>query len=378
MSEYVTSSYSNILTRMLAHGAEKGQGGHLEADTEDVTQAITRLDASMYSFLASEIADTLGVDRADPLLRDAVIGFGRYRGNDMRREVERRVLPLDVRRLLDYWDLPGLEESWEMQHRDRSPHYDGYDLPGCPFHDYFRHLCPQQLSVLMCEEVHVAVAKEFNPSIDVWYPALLTRGQSRCVFRFSMTLDASEEAAHQAERLRQEASKAGRELEGDKESGMTDPATAYRMMARLFALFYHFIANELLRTVGQDQTEDILRRAMRKWGTWRGADMAKEHQHRGWPLNVETFITYYDDPAAGDAWMAENVSLTATEHTKDIVRSPYTSTFEKVGTGRFAALLLEEALPAQAMSYNSDMQLSIPMLMERGDSVSRLRYSITD
>lgn len=90
MGEYVPSNYSNILTRMLEHGAQVGQGGHLEGDTEDVTQAITRLDASMYSFLAAGIADTLGMDRADPLLRDAVIGFGRYRGNDMRREVERR------------------------------------------------------------------------------------------------------------------------------------------------------------------------------------------------------------------------------------------------------------------------------------------------
>lgn len=378
MSRYVPSSYTNILNRMLARGAQEGQGGHLEGDTEDVTQAITRLDASMYSFLASEIADTLAMDRADPLLRDAVVGFGRYRGNDMRRDVESRGLPLDVQRLLKYWDLPDLEESWEFQHRDRSPHYEGYDLPGCPFHDYFRYLCPQPLAVLMCEEVHVAVAKEFNPTIDVWYPALLTRGESKCVFRFTMTLDAAENAAYQAQRLREEAREAGKELESEKRTGITDAATAYRMMARLFALFYHFMANELLRRVGQDQTEDILRRAMRKWGAWRGKDMAEDHKERGWALNIENFIKYYDDLSAGDGWTAEDVIVTPAEHKKDIVESAFTAWFDKVGTGRFAAILYEEALPAQAKAYNPDIKLSIPMLMERGDALTRLSYAMND
>jgi hypothetical protein len=378
MSEYVPSSYTNILNRLLSRKARVGQGGHLEGDTEDVTQAITRIDTAMYGFLAREISETLGMEDADFLLREAVKDFGRYRGNDMRREVERRGLPLDVQRLMAYWDLPSLEESWEMQHKDKSPHYEGYDLPGCPFHDYLRDLCPQQLSVLMCEEVHVAVAKEFNPEIDVWYPSLLTRGQTRCLFRFSMTLDASDRAARQAERLRAEAAAEGRTLEGEKEPGMTDPETTYQMMARLFCLFYHSIVNELLRGLGQDQTEDIVRRAMRKWGAWRGSDMAQDHKDRGWKLDVETFVTYYDDLAAGAAWVAENVTLATNEHSMDIVQSAYADYFDRFGTGRFAAMLWEEALPAQAKAYNPDMEVSTPSLLERGDDVTRIRYSMAN
>lgn len=377
MTEYVPSSYTHILDRLLSRRAPVGQAGRLEGDTEDITQAITRLDTAMYGFLASEIADTLGIDRADSILRDAVKDFGRYRGNDMRREVERRGLPLDVQRLLEYWDLPAIEESWEMQHKDRSPHYEGYDLPGCPFHDYLRYLCPQQLNVLMCEEVHVAVAKEFNPEIDVWYPSLLTRGQDRCLFRFSMTLDAAERAAHQAERLRDEAKKEGKTLEGEKEPGTTDPATAYRMMARLFGIFYHSIVNELLRALGQDQTEDIVRRAMRKWGDWRGSDMAQDHKNRGWPLNLETFVKYYDDLAAGDAWVAENVKLGPNQYTIDIAKSAFADSFDRLGTGKFAAMLWEESLPAQAKAYHPDIEVSIPKLIERGDPVSSIRYTMT-
>jgi hypothetical protein len=376
MSEYTPSSYTHIVDRLLARKAPVGQGGHLEGDTEDVTQAITRLDSSMYGFLAQEIAGTLGDDRTDALLRDAVKGFGRYRGNDMRRDVESRGLPLDVQRLLEYWDLPSLEESWDMQNKDRSPHYEGYDLPGCPFHDYLRYTCPQRFAVLMCEEVHVAVAKEFNPEIDVWYPSLLTRGQNRCHFRFSMTLDASERAAHQAERLREEAKQGGRTLKAAKESGTTDPATSYGMMARLFCLFYHSIVNELLRELGQDQTEDIVRRANRKWGAWRGSDMAEDHRARGWPLDLEHFVKYHDDLAAGDAWVAEKVKATPDEHTIDVVKSAFTDFFNLLGTGRFAAMLWEESLPGQARAYNPKIRMEIPQLMERGDSVTRLLYNM--
>jgi hypothetical protein len=221
------------------------------------------------------------------------------------------------------------------------------------------------------------VAKEFNPEIDVWYPSLLTRGQSRCLFRFSMTLDAADRAARQAERLRAEAAAEGRTLEGEKEPGMTDPETTFRMMARLFCLFYHSIVNELLRGLGQDQTENIVRRAMRKWGAWRGGDMAQDHKERGWKPDVETFVTYYDDLSAGDAWLAENVTLADNEHSKDVVQSAYADYFDRFGTGRFAAMLWEEALPAQAKAYNPDMEVSIPSLLERGDDFTRIRYSMT-
>jgi hypothetical protein len=378
MEQYIPSSYTHLVDHLLSCQAPTGQGGHLEADTEDVTRALTRLDTAMYAFLACDIADALGPQRADAILRQGVRDFGRYRGNDIRRDVESRGLPLDVQRLLEYWDLPSLEESWDMQHKDRSPHYEGYDLPGCPFHDYLRNLCPQQYAVLMCEEVHVAVAKEFNPEIDVWYPSLLTRGQGRCLFRFSMTLDAAERAAHQAERLHHEAEKQGRALEAEKEAGMTEPFVAYHMMARLFCLFYHSLVNELLRAIGQDQTENIVRRATRKWGDWRGRDMAQDHTERGWPLNVENFVRYYDDLAAGDAWVADNVILTPEEHSKDVTTSAFAQFFNRLGTGRFAAMLWEEALPAQARAYKPNIETSIPKLIERGDHVTAIRYSMAD
>jgi hypothetical protein len=104
--------------------------------------------------------------------------------------------------------------------------------------------------------------------------------------------------------------------------------------------------------------------------------MKDDHEARGWPQNLETFVAYFDDPAAGDAWLAENVTLSASRHTKDITESPYASAFEEMGTGQFATPLREEALIAQASAYHPNIHLEIPMLMERGDPITRLCYTM--
>jgi len=374
-TEYRPATYANILDQMLARGLTPGHGGHLEGTEADVSRALARLQASCFSFSAAEVAQNLGMDKAQPIVRDAVRGIGRYRGNEMRLEVERRGLPLDVAHMLDYWDYSGGSGVVGTDFH-RSPHYCSHDVLGCSYADQLRRLCPKPLAVLMCEEVHLAVAREFNPAIDVWYPAILTRGQAKCIFRFSMPMEAAERAAVKAQERSDAARDAGHPLQGEREAVETDAAAAYRGLARLHVIFYHHVANELLRALGEDQTEDILRRAMRKWGAWRGEVMAADHRKRGWALNLETFITYSDDPAAGDAWVAENVILTPSEHTKDVSLSPYSTWLDKLGTGRFALALFEEALPAQAQAYSPAISLTIPELMERGDSVSRFCYKM--
>jgi hypothetical protein len=372
-ADYIPATYANLIDLMLARSAKAGQGGHLEATPSEVGLALARLDC--YAFLASEIAQTFGMERADTLLREAVRGMGRYRGNDMRRDVELRGLPLDAQRVQDYWDYP-VEDAVSRVFDVHEPHHVAFDVLGCSFHDQMVGLCPQPLVVLMCEEIHIAVAKEFNPAIEVWYPSLLTRGEAKCSFRFTMPWEAAEQAALQAQRQSEAARLAGKPLVGVAKWEKVDAAITYRALARVIVIFYHYIVDSLLRNVGEEQTEAIVRRAMQAFGAWRGRIMREDHQKRGWPLDVHSFITYFDDPAAGDAWLANNVTLTATAHTKDVTRSAYADMFDRIGTGRFAALMYEEALPAQAAAYNPAIQVAIPMLMERGDSYSRFSYTL--
>ena len=243
-------------------------------------------------------------------------------------------------------------------------------------HDQMHRLCPQRLAVLMCEEDHIAIAKEFNPAIEVWYAALLSRGEAKCAFRFSMRREAAEAAANQAARVSEAAREAGQPLAGERPIEVTPPAEAFRQLARVIAIFYHYSVDELLRSVGPEQTEDLVRRACRQMGAWRGQMMREDHRRRGWPLNVETLITYFDDPSAGDAWVAENARLTPTSHTKDVTASAYTAAFDVLGTGRLAAAYSDEMLPAMVQAYNPAISVAIPRLMERGDAISSFRYEM--
>ncbi len=372
---YVAATYSNLVDQMLDRGAEPGQGGHLEATAEEVGLAISRLDGSCFSFLASEMSRALGMDRAEPLMRRIVQRLGRYRGNEMRREVERRGLPLDAVHLLDYWDY-STDEAVSMGYQDRDPHYVAFEVPDCSFYDQMGTLCPQPLAMAMCEEVHKAIASEFNPAIAVWYPALLTRGESKCVFRFSMSREAAEMAAHQAERVSELAREAGKPLVGERGPKKADAAASYRELSRGHVIFYHYVVDGLLRAQGQERTREIVRRAMHDWGSWRGKEMREDHQSRGWPLNLDTFVTYFDDPSARDAWVAENVTLDPQRHTMDVTSSAYFTMFESLGTGEYAAVMYDEALPAQAEAYEPSIRLAIPLLLERGDPRSRFAYTM--
>ena len=145
---------------------------------------------------------------------------------------------------------------------EKDPHYVAAEYPGCPHHDLMSGLCPQRLAVMMCEEDHQAIAREFNPAIKVWYPALLTRGHAKCMFRWSMSREEASKAAQQAARVTEAARKAGKPLKGEREPEVADAATAYRALSRLNVIFFHFVVNELLRALGEEQTEAITTQAI--------------------------------------------------------------------------------------------------------------------
>ncbi len=374
-TKYVPAYYTNVVNSMLNRNAKPGQGGHLEGNSEEVGKSFGWLDPS--PFLFSETANTLGLERSEAFVRGAMVGMGQYRGMEIRRHLQDRGLALNAENLDTYWDFAA-ENTISKQFTVRDPDFVAFTVNGCTFYDHIKLICPQRLAVIMCEHSHQEIARGFNPAISVWYPSLLTRGEAKCEFRFTMSYDAAQKASMEAEAryeaLHKNKSKEKKSL-ANEERGIS---SQYRAYAHMVIAYYHFMANELLRNVGEEVTEEILVRTVRKWGNWRGKVMREDHEKRNWPLNIETFITYYDDFAAGSGWTAENVILSTNEHTKDITFSPYSEMFETLGTGRFAFPFLEELLPAQAKAYNSAFIVKIPLLIERGDPVTRINCSLIE
>jgi hypothetical protein len=363
---YVRCAYAPILEEVLRQPLQTGQGGHWEASPANVYLALVRLEGSLSSFLAREIKQTFGAQSRD-IIQNAATAYGRYRGEAIRRRVEKLGLPLDIPRMWNWWDLPVTSaRDDERMNDDLSLYYHGFEVPNCPFNDVYQLYYPTDLRALHCEAMHTAAFQGYNPSIDFWMPALMPRGEGRCVFRLRIPLD-------EAEKIERRATAAG-----EPARGMDDTTTSYRLVARQVVIIYHFFTDALLSACGPEQTENVLRRAMASWGAWRGREMQATHMEKGWPLNLETFITYYDDPAAENGWVAENVHLAPAEHHKEIVKSAFSDYFVELATGPLAAVFFEETLPAQAGAYNPKIKMTIPRLMERGDAISEFHYVIAE
>jgi hypothetical protein len=369
---YVPAYYCNYVDSLVARGAEQGQGGHMEASPDEAHPALYRLSFSHYSLLWSEIARTLGMDRAKVLMKRELWNRGRHWGGQTRDRIEGRGLPLDVGSLRGGYP-DGLLPDEEKRRKGyvSSPHYVYFESYGCVSWDQMKRLMPRELTILHCEDIHVNMAREYNPDVTQWSDALLSKGHSKCSFIYEMTFEAAERAAEVARRYRERAKREGWKLQG-KWEGPRKPPDSDEYGKIVYR--YHFPIDELLRTVEEEQVEALVRRAMCKWGAWRGRMMREDHEKRGWELNVRNLITYFDEPAHGDAWVAENVVLTDTEHSKDVVKSAIMDHFEEMGTGRFAPPYHEEVLPAMARAYNPAIEVTIPKLMERGDSYSRFEY----
>jgi hypothetical protein len=363
---YVPCDYDSRLNELLERPPQIGQGGRWEANPDQIFAALVRLEAMLSSFLAREIKQTFGA-RARELVRAAAAGYGRYRGTEIRRRVEKLGMPLDIPHMWEWWDLAVTSSRQEERmNDDLEPYYHGFELPGCPFNDIYQLHYPPDLMALHCEAMHEAAFKGFNPAMEFWLPALLPRGEGRCIFRLRIPTD-------EAERI--ERRKTGGQ---DPVRGLDDTETAYRLMVRKVVIVYHFFMDALLTAAGRGQTEGVLRRALANWGAQRGREMQEAHLARALPLNLESFVTYYDDPAAETAWVAENVRLSPDEYYVETTRSAYSEQFDAVATGSLAAIFFEEALPAQARAYNPQITMTIPRLIERGDEISVYHYRLAD
>ena len=327
---YVPATYSTNLEIILKGSPAIGQGGQIETSFEGVYRCQARLRGKLYSFLASEIQKAIGEKAAETLLRKAVLRYGRYRGETIRYDLERAGLPCDVEHLHRWWDHPSSEPiaHWREE-LPLLPHWTGLSTSHCTIYDGFKSVCPEveKYIIAYCEEVHRGVSKEVNPDIEVWYPALLARGQGKCIWRYTMPKESALKARELAEKYRKEAKNDERSKDllpigtfAPYKANATS-TIAYEMEAMRLIYFYHFISDYLIRLKGFNSSYYIIKEALRRWGENRGREMREEHQRRGWDLDVYNFIKYHDDPAAGDAWVAENVVFTTEEHVRIVKKS---------------------------------------------------------
>jgi hypothetical protein len=357
--------YGPIIDDRLTRPLTIGQGGHWEGSGLDAYRSLVRLAAGFSSAIGNEMHETYG-EAGKAMIAKAAGAYGRYRGMEIRRVVEKNGLPNDLPHMWSNWDLPVIVEGDEREADDITPNYHGYQVSECPYEDVYRKHYRGNLPAIHCVAMHTAAFQAFNPAMEFWLTSLMPRGERKCVFRMRI---ADEAAREMAARFK------GKDV-SEPERKAVSPAVAYRAEARQAVIIFHFFTSTLLDEVGVEQAEALLRRAMAHWGTIRGEEMREAHLVRGWPLNLKSFVTYFDDPSAGDAWVAKDYDLTETGHRKVITRSAWAELFYDLGTGPQTRLISEVGLPAMARAYHPAMTVSIPRLLERGDAATEIQYTL--
>jgi hypothetical protein len=140
------------------------------------------LFAKLYIYMAKEMKKTFGKQGEDAVRR-ALIDFGHDRGWAIRKKHEEMGLPITVRSLFEYYDLP------EDKRFRRNPikltenvRYSQTLL--CPYQELWREIAPEnpEMWSLYCDTVHQAIFEAYLDDIICELPLLLTKGDKCCQF----------------------------------------------------------------------------------------------------------------------------------------------------------------------------------------------------
>lgn len=152
---------------------------------EDIATIMMEMLGRLYFHMANEMLK-LG-EEGEAALRRAVRAYGRDRGLRLRRIHRGKGLPINVRTLFEFPDLPGVETSHfrrtQFKLDENTRQSETYE---CHFHKVWKELGGEQalrtLGQIYCVELHPAMWGAYDPDITVELPQLLTKGDPHCRF----------------------------------------------------------------------------------------------------------------------------------------------------------------------------------------------------
>ena len=134
--------------------------------------------ALLFYHISKEVIDTFG-DEGERALRKAIENFGSERGENIRKEVLSRGLPLTMENLSKYYDMP-LKEAWKgVSKVDELTYYS--EVSFCPFAKVWKEKGAEEIGLIYCEQ-DIALMKAYNPNINFKRPKNVLKGDEICLF----------------------------------------------------------------------------------------------------------------------------------------------------------------------------------------------------
>ena len=148
----------------------------------DPVEVFGDLFSKLYICMAKEMKDSFGKQGVEAVKR-ALIKFGHDRGKAIRRKHEEKGLPITVKSLFEYYDLPG-DKRFRRNPIKLSENVRVSQTLVCPYQELWRQIAPadSELWSLYCDTAHQAIFEAYLNDILCELPLLLTKGDKYCQF----------------------------------------------------------------------------------------------------------------------------------------------------------------------------------------------------
>ena len=125
-------------------------------------------------------------------------------------------------------------------------------------------------------------------------------------------------------------------------------------MARTLAMLYYFLGSEVVEEFGA-AGEEVIRRAMHKYGDARGRKIREEVLARGLPLTVENLSKFYDLPLPL-AWVSEKIRAEENCLEKKVTYCPFAEEWKRLKGEKLGLIYCEQDL-SMRRGYNPELDL---------------------
>ena len=151
-------------------------------ELRDPVEVFGDMFAKLYIYMAKEFVDSFGKEGEDAVKR-VLVKFGHDRGRELKGLHESLKIPISVKSLFEYYDLPS-DSRFRRNPIALTENIRFSQTLVCPYQELWRKIAPDspKLWPIYCDTVHQAIFEGYLEDIVCELPKLLTKGDAFCQF----------------------------------------------------------------------------------------------------------------------------------------------------------------------------------------------------
>ena len=148
----------------------------------DPVEVFGDLYAKLYIYMAMECKASFGKE-GEEAVRRALVNLGHDRGRELRKKHEENGIPITVKSLFEYYDLPS-DNRFRRKPMKLTENVRYSRTLVCPYQEMWRTIAPDspELWRLYCDTIHQAIFEAYIDDIKCELPLILTKGDPYCQF----------------------------------------------------------------------------------------------------------------------------------------------------------------------------------------------------